>query len=183
MYKSNYLCIMASALEVNVKQSVNELKALYKTVPAHHKQKVQMLLIMKQSDSALTKNELASLVGVNHNSIQTWRKRYVTGGIDVLLSDGRIGFKPSLLTKKQHAKILVQITNPKDAFTSFKELQTWANSTFNMDLNYNSLRHYVKRNFGAKMKVARKSHINKDEQAVDSFKKSSVKDANPSSNK
>ena len=174
---------MASALEVKVKQSVNELKALYKTVPAHHKHKVQMLLIMKQSDSDLTKNELASLVGVNHNSIQTWRKKYVTGGIDVLLSDGRIGFKPPLLTKKQHAKVLVKISNPQSAFTSFKELQTWVNHTFKTNINYNSLRHYVKRNFGAKMKVARKSHIHKDEDAVESFKKSSAKDVNPSLSK
>ena len=171
---------MASALQVKVKQSVEELKALYKTVPGHHKQKVQMLLIIKQSERSLTKNELASLVGVNHNTIQAWRRKYLSLGIDNLLTDGRIGFKPPLLSKKQHAKILVQISNPKDAFTSFRELQTWANSTFNMDINYNSLRHYVKRNFGAKMKVARKSHINKSEQAVDSFKKTSVRDVKPS---
>ena len=174
---------MASAKEVNVKESVDELKTLYKTVPAHHKQKVQMLLIIKQSEYALTKNELASLVGVNHNTIQAWRKKYISQGIDALLTDGRIGFKPPLLSKKQHAKVLIQISNPKDAFISFKELQTWVNNTFNMDVNYNSLRHYVKRNFGAKMKVARKSHINKNEQAVESFKKTSGKNANPSSKK
>lgn len=30
---------------------------------------------------------------------------------------------------------------------------------------------YVKRNFGAKIKVARKSHVNKNESAVDALKK------------
>jgi len=39
------------------------------------------------------------------------------------------------------------------------------------------LRHYVKRHFGAKLKVPRKSHIRKDKEAVATFKKSSSESA------
>jgi hypothetical protein len=41
-------------------------------------------------------------------------------------------------------------------------------------INYQTLNSYVKRHFGAKIKVARKSHINKNELAVDTFKKTSL---------
>jgi transposase len=172
-----YLCGMASALPFQVKESIASLKQRYKTVASHHKQKVQMLLIVKQSEVALTKNELATLVGVNHNSIQSWRKKYLTFGIDDLLTDGRGGYKPSLLNDKQKEKVLVRISSPTDAFSSFKELQTWVNTTFKTEVKYNSLRLFVKRNFGAKMKIARKSHILKDENKVNTFKKTSVKPA------
>ena len=168
---------MALALTFVVKESITTLKEYYKTVASHHKQKIQMLLIVKQSDVSLTKNELATLVGVNHNSIQSWRKKYVTNGINSLLKDGRGGYKPSLLTAKQRAKVLVRISSATDAFASFKELQTWVNTTFKTEIKYNSLRLYAKRNFGAKMKVARKSHILKDEGKVTTFKKTSVKAA------
>ncbi len=39
------------------------------------------------------------------------------------------------------------------------------------------------KNFGSRVKVARKSHINKDEEAVNALKKTSVKPAKESANK
>jgi CBS domain containing-hemolysin-like protein len=44
-----------------------------------------------------------------------------------------------------------------------------------MDINYHTVNKYVKRKFGAKLKVARKSHVNKSEEAVIEFKKKSTK--------
>ncbi len=44
-------------------------------------------------------------------------------------------------------------------------------------MKYITLVKYTKRHFGTKIKVARKSHVKKDEEAVATFKKTSVKDA------
>lgn len=166
---------MANALKITVKESIPELKKLLKNAPEHQSPKLKMLITIKQSASDLNKNELADQVGVNHNSIQTWRKKYQTGGIKKLLSDGRIGFKPSIITKETHEQIRIKLHNPEGAFTSFKDLQHWVDTHFVKGINYNSLRHYVKRHFGAKLKVARKSHVNKDKEAGDIFKKTFIK--------
>lgn len=40
-------------------------------------------------------------------------------------------------------------------------------------IKYHAVNKYVKRKFGAKLKVARKSHIKKDEKQVEEFKKNS----------
>lgn len=165
---------MANALKITVKESIPELKKLLKSAPEHQSPKLKMLITIKQSASDLNKNELADQVGVNHNSIQTWRKKYQTGGIKLLLSDGRIGFKPSVISKEAHEQIRIKLNNPEGAFTSFKDLQQWVDTYFIKGINYNSLRHYVKRHFGAKLKVARKSHVKKDKEAVDIFKKTSI---------
>lgn len=168
---------MANALKIIVKETLTELKKMHKSAAAHQSPKLKMLIIIKQSEYDLSKNELAAQVGVNHNSIQTWRRKYLSGGIKSLLWDGRIGFKPSVISKETHEQLRIKLHNPQGAFTSFKDLQQWVDTHFKKGINYNSLRHYVKRHFGAKLKVARKSHIKKDPDAVAAFKKTSVRSA------
>jgi transposase len=172
-----YICGMANALKIIVKETLPELKKMLKSSPPHHTPKLKMLIIIKQSELDLNKNELADQVGVNHNSIQTWRRKYLSGGMKALLSDGRIGFKPSVISKKTHEQIRLKLHNPQGAFTSYKELQHWVDTHFEKGINYNTLRHYVKRHFGAKLKIARKSHVKKDKEAIAVFKKTSVKSA------
>lgn len=92
-----------------------------------------------------------------------------------LLKDGRVGFKPSVISKESHQKIQVKLHNPVGAFTSYKDLQIWVDTELEKGINYNTLRHYVKRHFGAKLKVARKSHVKKDKEAGEAFKKTSGK--------
>ena len=166
---------MANALKITVKENLTELKKMLKTSAPHLTPKLKMLIIIKESELDLNKNELAKEVGVNHNSIQKWRKKYLAGGIKSLLQDGRIGFKPSIITKETHEQIRVKLHNPVGAFTSFKDLQHWVDTNFIKGVNYNSLRHYVKKHFGAKLKVARKSHVKKDKDAGELFKKTSVR--------
>lgn len=132
-----------------------------------------MLIEIKNSEALLSKNELASRLGVNHNSIQSWRTKYIKSGITGLLTDGRIGFKKAILSKDSHKKIEKKLNETSATFTSYKQLHQWVDSNLHKGINYNSLRHYVKRNFGASLKVARKSHIKKDVEAGELFKKTS----------
>jgi len=168
---------MAKALSITVKESLKDLRILLKKSAAHHSPKIRMLIEIKKSDMALSKHGLANKIGVNHNSIQTWRTKYKNEGINGLLKDGRIGFKPSIISPKAHEKIELKLNAPEAAFTSYKQLHQWVEKHLIEGVNYNSLRHYVKRHFGAKLKVPRKSHIRKDKEAVAAFKKTSNESA------
>ena len=168
---------MANALSITVKESLKELRLLLKKSAAHHSSKIRMLIEIKESDVALSKIELAKRVGVDPNSTQTWRTKYKKDGIAGLLKDGRIGFKPSVIPPAVHKKIRLKLHAPEAAFTSYKQLHEWVEKNFIEDIKYNSLRHYVKRHFGAKLKVPRKSHIRKDKEAVATFKKTSDESA------
>ena len=48
---------------------------------------------------------LAKLIGVDSNSFKKWRAIYIDKGFKGIVSHGRIGFKPRLITKK-NIKIL-----------------------------------------------------------------------------
>ena len=164
---------MANAKSITVKESFKGLKLFLKKSPAHHSAKIRMLIEIKKSDVFLSKNELAEIVGVNHNSIQTWRTKYLKEGIAELLTDGRIGFKPSIIKASTHKKIGSELSKEEASFSSYKQLHAWVDKNLVKGINYNSLRQYVKRHFGAKLKVPRKSHIRKDKEAGITFKKTS----------
>jgi transposase len=163
---------MAKAKNIVVKEPLHELKQLLKE---QHKQTMRNRIIMlqqiKQSGVPLSKNELAILVGVNHNSIQKWRRLYESKGIKGLLEQTRGGKRREVITPLAHAAIEKRLKSPSDAFISFEELRKWVDEHFIPGIKYVTLNAYVKKHFGAKLKVARKSHIQKDINAVDTFKK------------
>ena len=166
---------MALAKQITVKESEQELKALKRKQPVYLKTRIEMLLILKKSEVLLSKESLARILKINHNTAQKWRTKYINGGIDGLLSDARGGFKPSIISENLHQAISDRLHSPKDAFTSYVDLINWITDNYIPDgVNYQTINSYVKRKFGAKIKVARKSHINKNDVAVDNFKKTSI---------
>jgi transposase len=166
---------MALAKFILVKESEQELKLLMRKQPIHLKNRIQMLLVLKNSEVLLSKEALSKILKINHNTAQKWRTSYSKNGLEGLLSDGRIGFKPSLISADLHRAIEKRLHSPKDAFTSYIDLIQWITDNYmSQGINYQTINSYVKRNFGAKIKVARKSHVNKNEPAVDAFKKTSL---------
>ena len=164
---------MAKAIEIVVKETLSDLKKLLKKQPEHLRDRVRMLIIIKQGERPMSKHTLAEAVGVNHNSIQKWRKLYQQGGIGRLQEFKRGGFKPSLIDADTHKRIEERLKSPDQAFRSYEELRQWIDENFIPGVKYHMVNKYVKRKFKARLKVARKSHVQKDQQAVEAFKKTS----------
>ncbi len=165
---------MANALTVSIKEPMAKLKALLKNQPLHLKSRVQLLIAIKKSDYPLSKNDLAVQLGVNHNSVQTWRKAYVDGGLRQLLEYKRTSNMKPLINPSLKRKIAGKLNNATHGFRSYKEMHDWIKENFLPEIHYQTVNKYVKRTFGAKLKVARKSHINKDPKAIQAFKKNST---------
>ncbi len=90
-----------------------------------------------------------------------------------MLLDERRGNYPCVVDEKTHEALQTKLTNPLEAARSYKELRDWVSENCIPGIHYQTLRGYVQRHFGAKLKVVRKSHIQKDAAAVEQFKKSS----------
>lgn len=166
---------MANSKKIFVTQTEEELRKLKLKQPPHLKKRVDMLLILLKSDLSFSKNQLAKLLKINHNTAQNWRNLYLKSGIDGLLAYGKVGFKPSIISNDLHKAIEKRLNSPTDAFTSYVDLVQWITDNYIKEgVNYQTINSYVKRHFKAKLKVARKSHIKKDVNAVDDFKKTSV---------
>ena len=167
--------IMSKAKIIHIKESSKELKQLQKNKPLTIIKRLNMLIELKKNGTnGLSKRQLAKLIGVDPNSIQKWRTIYINEGIKDIVSHGRIGFKPSLITKEEHKKIEHKLNQPKNALRGYKELVQWIKNELGKELKYTTVVEYSKRHFGSKIKVARKSHVLKDEEAMETFKKTSV---------
>ncbi len=168
--------IMSKATIIHIKESSKELKQLQKNQPLTIIKRLNMLIELKKNGiNGLSKRQLAKLIGVDPNSIQKWRTIYIKEGIKGIVSHGRIGFKPSLISKEEHKKIEHKLNQPKNALRGYKELVQWIKDEFGKEIKYTTVVEYSKRHFGSKIKVARKSHILKYEEAMAAFKKTSVK--------
>lgn len=167
---------MSAAKIIIVKESIKELKILLKKSIPFIIPRIRMLIEMKkEASNGISKRRLAEIIGVNHNSIQTWRTMYLQGGIERLCSHNKLGFHPSVFTATEHQVIEDKLNDPYNGLRGYIELLEWIETEFDKEIKYNTLLKYCVRNFGSKVKVARKSHVKKDEQAVDAFKKTSHK--------
>ena len=168
--------IMAIAKIIPIKESIKELKQLQKNQSLTIIKKLLMLIELKKSGAnGISKRQLAKLIGVDPNSIRKWRTIYIKKGIKGIICDGRIGFKPSLINQDEHKKIEHKLNQAKNALRGYKELVQWIKDELGKELKYTTVVEYSKRHFGSKIKVARKSHVLKDEAAEITFKKTSIK--------
>jgi transposase len=169
---------MSKAKQLHVLESVAELKKLLINRNVTISNRIRMLILIKNNEQeSLSKQKLGKLLGVSSSSVQIWRKSYETGGLNLLLEDNRIGFKPTLISKEEHEKIEAKLNDPTNGLRGYVELQDWLSKDFNKEIKYNTLLKYCCRNFGSKSKVARKSHVKKNLQAVEDLKKTSDKSA------
>lgn len=134
--------------------------------------------VKKHEKTGISKRDLSKLTGVNHNSIVKWRKLYMDQGIESLLVHGRVGgFKKSVVSLEEHKLIEKKLKDPKNGIRGYVELLEWVKKELSKDMKYITLVKYSERHFGSKIKVARKSHVKKDDLQVESFKKTSVRNA------
>jgi transposase len=167
---------MSNSTIFKIKESELEIKKLINKNTRIVSKRLQALLVFKRHEhEGISKRVVADEIGVNHNSVQTWRGLYIKGGIKKLMSHNNIGYKPSKINAQQQDVLKNILHNPENGFVGYIELQTWFNETYKTDIEYNTFRGFIVRKFKSKIKVARKYHAKKDQEAVDTFKKTSIK--------
>jgi transposase len=163
---------MARPKQIIIKESMAVLKSILKASSPLIAPRIRVIIALKENEkSGISKREVAEMVGVNHNSVQTWRTMYIKGGLALIQNHNKKGFKPSIFSQEERVAIENKLKDPKNGLRGYVELKNWIEQEFKKQVKYNTLLKYSIKNFGSKVKVARKSHIKKDENAVETFKK------------
>ena len=144
--------------------------------PAVTKRLMALRTFKEHEATGISRYRVSGILGVDKNSVDTWRNTYIEGGIDALLRHGFKGNRPSDLAG-YHEVLRAKLEEPDNGIQGFGELLDWFNRENGTDIPYTTLNSYVKRHFGASVKAARKSHIKKDMGKVDAFKKTSPRTA------
>ncbi len=172
---------MALPKIIVIKDTETEIKHRLKTSTPFIAQRLRVLLILKQHEATgLSKREAATLAGVCPDSVHKWRTLYVREGIDGLVKHNKIGYKPSVFTPDEHARLGEKLNDLNNGLRGYVELKEWIRKEFGKDILYRTVVSYCVTNFHSSVKTARKSHINKDTEKVEGFKKTSDKSAKKS---
>jgi transposase len=171
-YKS---LIMSAPKQIKIIESISALKKLQKDSIPMIATRIRVIIEFKKHETfGISKRAVADAVGVNHNSVQTWRTLYEQGGIAAILKHDRKDGRPSNITSDEHKLIEQKLKDPNNGLRGYVELLSWVEEEFKKSIKYNTLLKYATRHFGSKVKVARKSHVKKDDEAVITFKKTLV---------
>ena len=172
---------MANAKVIIINETEKEIKSLLKKSTPFIAQRLRLLLILKQHEATgISKREVSILAGVCSGSAQKWRTLYIREGIVGLMKHNKIGFKPSVFTSEDRVRIEEKLNNPENGLQGYVELKEWIKKELGKDVLYRTVVNYCVTNFHSSVKVARKSHINKDVNKVEDFKKTLDKSAKKS---
>lgn len=162
---------MALRKQITITETVQDLKQLFHKHPNHLHPRIKMLYYLQSNITNKTK-DLAEKLLVSISSIQDWKNAYASGGLKELLQYERGQNKSNATITPEVNKIIAeQLSSPTSAFTSYTSLYQWLKENHLENVTYRIVHHHTHTKLKASLKVARKSHIKKDEQAVDDFKK------------
>lgn len=165
---------MATPKQFTIKESMAQLCRLHGQSRPNMAARLRVLMVFKKHEhTGISKIAVAQETGYDPNSVQAWRSAYIEGGLDKLLSHAMGGNRPSVISAEQELVLREKIHDPRNGLQGYVELMRWFEDRFGEPINYKTLNGYVKRKYRAQVKTARKSHVTKDPQAAEAFKKTS----------
>ena len=160
-------------ISIEISESETELNSLlrkqYKNLQYS---RVKALLLIKQKKVQYS-NQIAVKLNRSRKCVYDWLKLYEKEGINGYLKVSSRGSRDEKLTEYTKECLQVKLQDPYTNITSYVELLQWAKQHCQDDIPYHVLYHYCHTKLKGKLKISRKSHHKKDEQAVEVFKKTS----------
>ena len=156
-----------------LKETIKELEDLRSNTKNYRLKTRLLYLIIKDDSRFLTLDSLSLQLDVSVSSLRRWRLVYQTKGLTQLLTISNGGKRREVVTPDIHKGLEKKVNDSKDPLLGYNHAIEWVKDEFGIVLKYNTLRTYMKRHFKTKLKIPRKSHYKKDDEAVELFKKPS----------
>jgi len=156
-----------------LKETIKELEDLRSNTKNYRLKTRLLYLIIKDDIRFNTLDSLSQYLDVSVSSLRRWRIIYQTKGLTQLLTISNGGKRREVVTLDIHKGLEKKVNNSDDPLLGYNHAIEWVKDEFGVVLKYNTLRTYMKRHFKTKLKIPRKSHYKKDDQAVELFKKPS----------
>lgn len=121
--------------------------------------RLQMLYLLRIG-AAHNRIQVARLLGVERETVGAWLRLYERGGLAALLRLGQApGAAPSL-PPQVLAGMREKLAQPL-GLASFRELHRWVEQTYQIQTTYRVVYYTATQVLGARLAVARRSHIKK----------------------
>lgn len=162
---------MPKKINVTVLEDIDFLEKSYLKVKGRLKQDRLKTLIYVKSNQFCFQSDIANKIGRTEKTIRSWLNDYIKNGLSELLQVKSGGNNTRTISDEMIVSIENKITNSGTTITSYVELKCILEEEFKKEIDYGALYSLCRRRFKSKLKVARKSHYKKDENAEAFFKK------------
>lgn len=143
-----------------IRESAEELRALMKQERNPKARQRLHALYVVASGQARSRCAVASLLGMNRDTIGDWFALYADGGrerlLDLYVSPGKTSSVPPLVLEALQKRLKAQ-----EGFASYGELQAWLAEQHGVKMQYAALHKLVAYKLLARPKVVRPRHIKK----------------------
>jgi transposase len=143
-----------------VTESIDELKALLKQETHRLKHQRLHALYLFASDPALTRQDVAKLLGLHRETVGRWMTQYTDGGLTALLAIYVAAGRTACLSEPVSADLERKLQEAH-GFASHEAMRIWLVQTHQVTIKPKTLEAFVRRRFGARPKVARPSDLKK----------------------
>jgi transposase len=164
---------MSKARKFPIKESQSELVSLRKKQTQYRIEKRIIWLLELQKGKFKTREALAIYLGISIRTQERWILRYISGGIDELLTDKAKNIGSRIITPEIHQGLSDRVSSSNNPFLGYWDAVQWVKKQYKVDVQYHNLRRYLIKHFKTKLKSPRKSHYKKDDKAVEAFLKTS----------
>lgn len=159
---------------VDIKESFSELEDALRITDSYRlKLRIQSLILTKKNKFK-ERNQLAKFLGVSKSTLQIWTEKYEESGLEGLLTISSGGDRKTIIPESVHLKLKEKLEDSENPLRGYWDAVAWLKEHHQLEIKYHTLRAYLKRHFQSKLKIPRKSHYKKDEQAIETFKKNSL---------
>ena len=143
-----------------IHETVDELKQRLHQERDHRKRQRLHALYLLANGQAANRSAVATLLGVERNTVGRWLSQYRDGGLVALLNVYVPAGKRPALTPDQLAQLRERLAQP-DGFASYAEIQQWIATTCGVQMGSHAVHTLVHDKLRARPKVARPSHEKK----------------------
>src|SRR5512143_848123 len=161
---------MSRPLTIFIIETADELKQLRNAQQkAKLKERLQALYLLK-NERAKTLQDVADFLGRSRSTIESWLALYRKKGLLGLLAWNYHGGQPPAIPEPVLTELREKLSQPH-GFKSYGEIQQWLKEEYGLEIHYKTVHQTVHYKLKAKLKVARPTHIKRDDMAVVEFKK------------
>ena len=162
---------MPKKISILVEESIDFLEKSHSKVQGSLKKDRIKTLIYIKTGQYFFQSEIAKKLGRTEKTIREWMQIYSKVGFSGLTEVKSGGNNTRTISDDMISLIEKKVTNSGTTITSYVELKLLLEDELKEDIDYGALYSHCRRKFKSKLKVARKSHYKKDENAEAFFKK------------
>ena len=163
---------MPKKIETSITESTEFLNKAYSRTSSRLQQDRIKTLLYVLTKKYHFQSDIAKKLGRSEKTVRDWLKLYANEGFNSLIKVKSGGNNTKTLSDEVIRMIEEKVTDSNTTITSYIELKLFLEEQTKEKIAYGALYSHCRRKFKTKLKVARKSHYKKDQNAEAFFKNS-----------